>query len=146
MLRARRRMKHHFLSGTDPDITTVGFNAADEELLQKCRAIIEKNLDQADFSVDELSREMGMSRSTLHLKLKSITGASTIEFIRKIKFSKACQLLQDGRYSIAEISTMVGFSTPSYFASSFKKQMGCLPNEYLKKKNQRTRENFQDSK
>lgn len=133
LLKARRRLTSHALSGQNISSEAVGLNAADEELLKKCRAVIEKHIDNVDFSVDELSKSMGMSRSTLHLKLKSVTGESTIEFIRKIKFERACQLLQDGRYTIAEISSMVGFSTPSYFAGSFKKQMGCLPTEYLKK-------------
>lgn len=136
LLKVRKRLENFILSEKSLKPEAVGFNAADEELLKKCQAIVEKNLDQIDFSVDDLSRAMGMSRSTLHLKLKSITGESTIDFIRKIKFDRACQLLQEGRYTIAEISTMVGFSTPSYFTGSFKKQMGCLPTEYLKKKAQ----------
>lgn len=57
-----------------------------------------------------------MSRSNLHLKLKAITGESTIDFIRKIRFNEAAKLLKDGRYTVAEVSTMVGFNTPSYFA------------------------------
>lgn len=133
LLKARQRVANHYLTERGLEAEKKSFNTADEALLKKCRAIVEKHLDQVDFSVDDLSREMGMSRSTLHLKLKSVTGESTIEFIRKIKFDKACQLLQDGRYSIAEISVMVGFNTPSYFTGSFKKQMGCLPTEYIKK-------------
>lgn len=133
LIKAKRRVESHCLSVQDLKPETVGFNAADEELLKRCREVIEKNLDQVEFTVDDLSRELGMSRSTLHLKLKSITGESTIEFVRKIKFEHACRLLIDGRYSIAEISAMVGFNTPSYFAGSFKKQMGCLPTEYIKK-------------
>ena len=56
-----------------------------------------------------------------------------MDFIRKIRFSKACELLKDGRYSIADISAMVGFGSPAYFATSFKKYVGCLPSEYMKK-------------
>ena len=73
-----------------------------------------------------------MSRSTLHLKMKAVTGESTMDFIRKIRFGEACKLLKEGRYNVTEISEMVGFNTPSYFATSFKKYMGCLPSEYVK--------------
>ena len=51
---------------------------------------------------------------------------------RKIRFNQACKLLKEGRYNVAEISTMVGFNTPSYFATSFKKYIGCMPSEYAK--------------
>lgn len=63
---------------------------------------------------------MNMSRSNLHLKLKAITGKSAIDFIHKIRFNRACQLLKEGRYSVSEISFMVGYNTPSYFAARFK--------------------------
>jgi AraC-like DNA-binding protein len=75
---------------------------------------------------------MNMSRSNLHLKLKALTGESALDLIRRIRFKEACRLLKDGRYSIAEISYMVGFNTPSYFATCFKKYIGCLPTEYVK--------------
>ena len=104
-----------------------------EALLKRAVAIVEKNMDNIEFSTDEFAREMNMSRSNLHLKLKAITGESTIDFIRKIRFNEAAKLLKDGRYTIAEVSTMVGFNTPSYFATSFKKYFGCLPTEYIKK-------------
>ena len=73
-----------------------------------------------------------MSRSNLHLKMKSITGESATKFIRKIRFNHACKLLLDRKYSISEISSMVGFNSPSYFATSFKKHVGGLPTEYVR--------------
>ena len=96
--------------------------------------VVEGYLDDADFSADKFAAEMNMSRSNLHLKMKAITGASTTDFIRKIRFSRACKLLEEGRYNITEISEMVGFNTPSYFTTSFKKYIGCLPTEYVAKK------------
>ena len=108
----------------------ITFNAMDEALLKRAMAIVEKNMDNIEFSTDEFAREMNMSRSNLHLKLKAITGESTIDFIRKIRFNEAAKLL---KYPVAEVSTMVGFNTPSYFATSFKKYFGCLPTEYIKK-------------
>mgnify|MGYP000099108492 CR=1 FL=1 len=73
-----------------------------------------------------------MSRSNLHLKLKAITGKSAIDFIHKIRFNRACQLLKEGKYTVSEISFMVGYNTPSYFSARFKKYIGCLPTEYGK--------------
>ena len=133
MMRTRRRMLDKYAKSLEVEPEKITFNAMDEALLKRAMAIVEKNMDNIEFSTDEFAREMNMSRSNLHLKLKAITGESTIDFIRKIRFNEAAKLLKDGRYTVAEVSTMVGFNTPSYFATSFKKFFGCLPTEYIKK-------------
>ena len=107
----------------------------DETFLQRAISIVERNLDNSEFSTEEFAQEMHMSRSNLHIRLKALTGESALDFIRKIRFKEACRLLKDGRYSVSEISDMVGFNTPSYFATCFKKYMGCLPTEYIRKNN-----------
>lgn len=133
MMRTRRRMIERYSKSMEVEPEKVTFNAMDEALLKRAVTIVEKNMDNIEFSTDEFARDMNMSRSNLHLKLKAITGESTMDFIRKIRFNEAAKLLKDGRYNIAEVSTMVGFNTPSYFATSFKKYFGCLPTEYVKK-------------
>lgn len=132
MIRTRRRIFEHYSKNLEIEPEKITFNAMDEQLLKRAVSIVEKNMDNIEFSTDEFAREMNMSRSNLHLKLKAITGESTIDFIRKIRFNEACKLLKDGRYTVSEVSTMVGFNTPSYFATSFKKYFGCLPTEYIK--------------
>ncbi len=132
ILRTRRGIIDHYVQSGSIEPEKITFNALDEELLRKAVAVVEKHMDDIEFTADEFAREMNMSRSNLHLKLKAVTGESTIDFIRKIRFNEACKLLRDGRYSIAQVSTMVGFNTPSYFATSFKKYFGCLPTEYIK--------------
>lgn len=132
MLKARTRMQEHYSNTLEVDPEKITFNEMDKEFLEKAKKIVEENMDNMDFSVDDFCKEMGMSRSNLHLKMKAITGESTIEFIKKIRFNEACNLLKDGRYSIAEISTIVGFNTPSYFTTSFKKYFGILPTDYVK--------------
>ena len=92
-----------------------------------------EHIDDGELNIAEMAAAMNMSRSNLHIKMKALTGSSAMDFIRKIRFSKACELLKDGRYSIADISSMVGFSSPAYFTTSFKKHIGCLPSEYVKK-------------
>ena len=134
MLRTRHRMLERYSKSLEVEPEKITFNAMDEALLKRAVAIVEKNMDNIEFSTDEFAREMNMSRSNLHLKLKAITGESTIDFIRKIRFNEACKLLKDGRYTVSEVSSMVGFNTPSYFATSFKKYFGCLPTEYIKKR------------
>ena len=133
LFRTRYRAIEHYSNSLEIEPEKVALNPLDEELLKKAVEIVEKHIDNVEFSTDEFAREMFMSRSNLHLKMKALTGESTNEFIRKIRFNKACKLLKEGRYTVAEISTFVGFNTPSYFATSFKKYFGCLPSEYGKK-------------
>ena len=123
----------HYSQSTDVEPDKLALNPLDKEFLEKAVAVVKNNLDSIVFSADLFASEMNMSRSTLHLKMKAITGESTTEFIRKIRLSEACKLLKEGKYTITEVSEMVGFNTPAYFATSFKKYMGCMPSEYVKK-------------
>ncbi len=132
-IRTRVRMREYYAKSTEIEPEKITFSSIDEELLKRAIGIVKTNMDNPEFSAEDFARGMNMSRSNLHLKLKAITGESAIEFIRKIRFNEACRLLREGRYNIAEVSTMVGFNTPSYFSTVFKKYMGCLPTEYVKK-------------
>lgn len=133
VLRTRHRAFEHYSNTTEVEPEKLANNSMDEELLRKAIAVIEKNMDNVEFSTEQFAKELNMSRSNLHLKLKAITGKSAIDFIHKIRFNRACQLLKEGKYTVSEISFMVGYNTPSYFAARFKKYMGCLPTEYGKK-------------
>lgn len=130
LLRAKQSTLEHYSQSIDVDPDKIAFNDLDREFLEKAKKIVLDNLDNITFSVDDFCKEMLMSRSNLHLKMKAITGESTIEFIKKIRFSEATKLLKEGRYSVSEISIMVGFNTASYFTTSFKKYFGILPSEY----------------
>lgn len=127
---SRKRSIEYYSKSKEIHPEKITFNAMDESLLKKALKIVSENIDNVDFTADTFCSEMCMSRSNLHIKLKAITGESTIDFIKKVRFNKACELLLDGRYSVAEISTMVGFNSPSYFTTSFKKYFGFLPSEY----------------
>lgn len=122
----------HYSNAAEIEPEKIANNAMDEELLRKAIAIVEKNMSNVEFSTEQFASEMNMSRSNLHLKLKAITGKSAIDFIHKIRFNRACQLLKEGKYTVSEISFMVGYNTPSYFSARFKKYIGCLPTEYGK--------------
>lgn len=132
IFKVRGLLLQRYSSSDDADISQLATNTVDEEFLQKAISIIERHMENPEFSTEDFSREMGMSRSNLYIKLKALTNESAVVFIRRIRFSHACKLLKQGRYNVSEISGMVGF-TPSYFASSFKKHMGCMPSEYIKK-------------
>lgn len=132
LLKAHYRMRHHYSDHAEIEPDKIVSNPMDGEFLKKAIRVVEENMDNEEFSSNDFSKALCMSRSNLHLKMKSITGESATKFIRKIRFNYACKLLLERKHSIAEISAMVGFNSPSYFATSFKKYVGCLPTEYIR--------------
>ena len=132
IIRNRRRIMERYSRMAEMEPQNITFNEADEEFIQKAAEVVKKNLSNETFSTEEFAKELTVSRSSLHLKIKAITGLSALDFIRKIRFNEACELLKENRWTIAEISYKVGFSSPSYFSTSFKRHFGCLPTEYQK--------------
>ncbi|WP_276483419.1 hybrid sensor histidine kinase/response regulator transcription factor [Paraflavitalea pollutisoli] len=109
----------------------VSVTTGDEKLLNRIVAYLEENLTNSQLSVESLSREVGMSRSSLYNKLLELTGQTPVEYIRAYRLDKAAVLLQKSDMTIAEIAYQVGFSTPNYFAKSFKAKFNLLPSEYI---------------
>lgn len=105
-------------------------SASDEQLIRKALDMVEKNLSNPEYSIEDLSRDMCMSRATLYRKITSITGSSPSDFVKNVRLRKAAELLKEGGLTIAEIADKVGFNTPSYFTKSFKKLFGVLPTQY----------------
>lgn len=119
-------------AGNESTVAKV-FYKADEEFMRKAMQVVKNNLDNPDFSVEALASEMNMSRSNLHLRVKALFGVSSLEFIKTVRMNEACRLLLEKRHTVGEIGYMVGFTTPSYFASSFHRFMGCTPSEYVRR-------------
>jgi len=111
----------------------VEIESGDEKLLQKIMLYLEENLTNPQLSVEELSRHVGMSRSSLYSKLLELTGQTPVEYIRSVKLEKAAVLLEKSDMNVAQIAYSVGFSTPNYFAKSFKTKYNMLPSEYMAK-------------
>jgi AraC-like DNA-binding protein len=112
----------------------VDIESADEKLLQEIVSYLENNLNNPQLSVEALSKHVGMSRSTLYSKLLQLTGESPVEYIRSFRLEKAALLMEKTNLTIAEIAYQVGFTTPNYFARSFKSKYNMLPSEYITKK------------
>ena len=114
----------------DPVPSEIVITSLDEKLIEKAIKYVEDNMSRTELSVEELSRELGMSRVHLYKKLLQITGKTPIEFIRVIRLKRAAQLLQGSRLPIIEIANRVGFSSSSYFSKCFKEMFGMLPKQY----------------
>lgn len=109
----------------------IAITSLDEKLIQKALTIVEENMSNADFSVQELSRELGVSRAQLYKKVVSITGLSPIEFIRDIRLKRAAALLEKSQLSVSEVAYKVGFNNPRYFSNYFKATYHVLPSKYV---------------
>jgi signal transduction histidine kinase/ligand-binding sensor domain-containing protein/DNA-binding response OmpR family regulator len=126
----RKAMNKNFNKRLEVSPSEVKIVSQDEKLVRKAIDLVEKNIANPDFSVEELSREMGMSRVLLYKKLLSLTGKTPIEFIRTLRLKRAAQLLEKSQLSVAEVAYQVGFNNPKYFARYFKTEFNIYPSEY----------------
>ena len=115
-----------------PIVSTM--SEADAEFIEKVKGIITANMDSAELDVQYIAREMAMSHSTLYRKVKAVTGLTVNSLIRKCRAREAGRLLETGRYTVSEISYMVGISSPGNFRQCFKEEFGVNPSDYLKGK------------
>ncbi|MDO7173749.1 two-component regulator propeller domain-containing protein [Mariniflexile sp. AS56] len=106
-----------------------GTTSIDKEFIQKVLSYISENMSDSDLSVEVLASQLNLSRSQLYRKIKSLTGQTVNEFLRKIRIQKAKQILETGNSNISEVCYKIGFSSPSYFTKCFKAQFGILPTE-----------------
>jgi signal transduction histidine kinase/DNA-binding response OmpR family regulator len=133
LIENRRKLREYFSREIRLEPTQQVVTSAEEKFLKRVMQIVEEKMADSEFSVDELSREVGLSRVHLHRKLKALTGESASDFIRMMRLKRAAQLLEARAGNIAEIAYQVGFNTLSYFSKCFKEQFGVLPNEYIRK-------------
>lgn len=106
----------------------------DEKLLRSVIQYIETKLDSPELSVEEMAKNIGMSRGALYNKIVSLTGETPVEFIRSVKMDKAAALLENTDMKISQIGYAVGFTAPNYFAKVFKEKYNLSPSEYIKLK------------
>jgi DNA-binding response OmpR family regulator len=130
ILQHRERLRETVLS-SEPELEDNSYvNQLDKVFLDKAMQIVERELDNSEFSINEFCRNLAMSRTSVYNKLKALTNQAPNDFIRIIRLNKAKELLLSKKYTIAEVAYMVGFSDPKYFSVSFKKQFGFSPKDF----------------
>lgn len=132
-LELRSRLRSKFSQQPFAGTATLATNSRDEKFLQKIVGIIETRMTDPQLSVEELSRDLAMSRSSLHKKLKSVTGQAPNEFIRLVRLKKAAKLLIQNEYNVSEVGYMTGFKSHSYFSKCFFQQFQIAPSEFREK-------------
>ena len=110
-------------------------NEQGKTFLNRFREILRDNMADANYGVERLGTEMGMSRAQLYRKVKNLTGMTPIELMRKTRLAKGKQLLNSTDMTIAEIAYNVGFTSPSYFAKCFKEEFGRTPGDERNRSN-----------
>jgi AraC-like DNA-binding protein len=128
----RRKLIEKFSSEPTASVTEIASNPTDDKFLTQMNKIIEENIANSDLSVNFLAAELGISRSGLFAKIKTLADVTPNEMIQIIRLKRAARLLREGKYLVSEVGYMVGFSNPSYFTKCFQKQFGIKPGDYIK--------------
>lgn len=138
LLELQSNLKQRFaqspLEGTE---ILIGGNR-DKKFLEKITQIIEARISDPQLSVEDLGREVGLSRSSLYKKIKAKTGHVPNEFVRLIRLKTAAKLLVEQEYTISEIGYLVGFNSHSYFSKCFYNQFELTPTEFAEKHKNKT--------
>lgn len=131
LMEEKQRRISEFSRKVEIEPSEVTITTIDQKLMSRILESIERNMDNADYSVEELSADVGMHRMNLYRKLQSLVGMTPSEFIRSIRLKRAARLLtEDPNLSVTEVSDMVGFNTPKYFSKYFREMFGCNPSQY----------------
>jgi len=142
LLKNRQKMKEYLLkqihSAPFRSVSTIQpsepkLENAEEQFINKLLKIIESNIQEVDFGVEKLAREVGMEASTLYKKMMLMLDISPGEFIKVIRLKRAAQLLSKKELSVTEVSFMVGYEDPKYFSKIFKKYYGITPTDFRNK-------------
>lgn len=127
-----RQLKQFF--GDNQSIEKESISELDKDFVTRFKSLVGEKMKDPELNVEDLGRDMGMSRVQLYRKLKSLTNYSPNELLRQMRLKKAASLLAASDMTIAEIAYEVGFSSPSYFTKCYKEQFGESPTEFLKRK------------
>jgi signal transduction histidine kinase/DNA-binding response OmpR family regulator len=134
LIETRKMLQEKFGSGTEvlqkPAKATISY--LDEQFLNRVIMVIEEHLSEEEFSIEEFGKDVGMSRSQIHRKLKALTGKSTSLYLRTVRLAKAKQMIEQKKGNISDICYAVGFSSPAYFSRCFKEEFGYAPSEHMR--------------
>lgn len=134
LIQNRLRQQEAFRKQDSIDIQLLATNTLDQNFLKRVEKVIEDNLNNSDFDISTLAREMAMGRSSLFAKFKTLTGIGPNEFILNYKLKKAAFMLRNNtNLQINDVADEFGFSSARYFSRCFKLQFNMSPNEYRKK-------------
>ncbi|POY37468.1 hybrid sensor histidine kinase/response regulator [Solitalea longa] len=134
LLQQQESLKKAFQKQIEVKPSEIQISSLDEKFIQHVLKVVEDNISNSEFSVEELSAGVNMSRVALYKKILTITGKTPIEFIKSIRLNRATQLLEKSQLTVSEIAYEVGFNNPKYFTKIFKAEFGIIPSAYASEK------------
>lgn len=140
LIARREKMRVDIKAKETVDAQKVEVEAAptlDDKLLERVTNIINKNISNPAYSIEELASDVGYSRVHLHRKMRELTGLTTRDFVRNVRMKYAGELLKDKGYEIADVAVMTGYSTTNYFSQAFRAYYGMTPTTYIEKNKNR---------
>lgn len=133
LIGSRKRLREFYRSHPEIQPADIRITSLDEQFLEKVLELVERNMSKTDYTVEEMSNDMGLSRTLLYKKMLALTGKPPLEFIRSLRLKRAAQLLLKSQLNVSEIAFRVGFNDPKYFRKHFKNEFGMLPSKYVEK-------------
>ena len=133
ILSQQENMRKTYQKQVDVSPTEVVVESPDETFIKKVLLLIDNNISNPNFSVEELSDDMFVSRYTLYKKILMMTGKTPNELVRSMRLKRAAQLLETGHLTISQIGHKVGFKSQKYFVKAFKAEFDTIPSRYAEK-------------
>lgn len=133
ILKSRNNLQNYFYNQVTLQTDNSKISAEYKEFLDKCIQIIEEHLTDQEFGIKMLADKIAMSKSTLYLRIKSVSGQSGNAFIRSIRLRKAAEMFISTGATVSEVAYMVGIRDVKYFREQFNKLFGMNPSDYIRK-------------
>ncbi|WP_026903280.1 hybrid sensor histidine kinase/response regulator [Pedobacter glucosidilyticus] len=131
LLKSRQQAIEKFDKSIDVNPKEISLNVADQKFLQKALDVVEKNIEDYEFTTKDFISEMAMSRTQLNNKIKALTGKTIHEFIKSVQLKKAAQYLLTGEYNLSQVCYKVGFANYVSFYNNFKDYFGVIPSNFM---------------
>lgn len=133
LLKNRRKLREKYIRSFEVNPSEITTNSLDEQFVNSVLKIVEENMSNPEFSVEQLCEKASIARTTLHNKLRSLLGQSATEFINSIRVKRAAQLIKQRAGTISEIAYDVGYNNLSYFTKQFKKHFNTTPSDTMER-------------
>ncbi|MDD4008635.1 MAG: helix-turn-helix domain-containing protein [Fermentimonas sp.] len=130
LLQGREKLRESFFNNPFTGAATVALTKSDEEFIKKLNTLVQDNLAESDFNVENMAEHFNMSRASFYRKVKGVLDLTPNEYLRVERLKKAAHLLREGDFKVNEVCYMVGFNSPSYFTKCFQQQFNILPKEF----------------
>ena len=133
LIEQKERRQKMFRKSIDVSFEAITTTSIDEKLMEKALESVKKNISNPEYSVGDLSLDVGMSKTQLNRKMQAIVNVTPLQFIRSIRLKRAAQLLKATTCSVNEIADLTGFNTIKYFNLHFKEEFGMTPTQFREK-------------